>query len=475
MAENPETPKPYSRLLLVILAGCALVILFWFLQSGKKADARKPSAAREVGGKDAAQNARNMRSRGIKSAGASSTNAAEQPTAEQIVAEKVSQFAHNRRDLAYRMAQKFSCEVTSEMEQFFQAIEAGSWAEADALFKNIRGNPKFDGGYITEFPGPLWPVIHETYYVAKTARDWPPQALLDYGNLILNSLAPGMVYVGGTDPGRFIPTLLNETTEGERHIVLTQNALADRLYLDFLGSLHGDRFATLTQDDSQRAFQDYITDAQRRLQHDQQFPGEPKQIRPGEDVRISGNSVNVSGQIAVMVINGNLLQAIMARNPDARFAMEESFPMEWSYSGATPAGPIMRLNSGADAPAMTREAAQESLQYWQDRTGQLSATPGSLDSSDVRDAYSKLAESQANLLAHQNYTAEAEQIYSLARQLSPNMLEPVEKLSELLNRTGRQSEALQLLDTFLQQNPEKQKDIETIRQRLIHPAWPSPK
>jgi len=81
----------------------------------------------------------------------------------------------------------------------------------------------------------------------------PPEKLLDYGNAILESLRPGMVYVGGTDPGRWIPTLLNETSEGERHIVLTQNALADATYLDYVNFLYGDRLTALSSDDSKRA------------------------------------------------------------------------------------------------------------------------------------------------------------------------------------------------------------------------------
>src|SRR5439155_5980414 len=132
---------------------------------------------------------------------------------------------------------------------------------------------------------------------------------------VLGSLRPGMLYVGGTDPGCFIPTFLNETAEGEHHIVLTQNALADGTYLDYLNFLYGDRLATLTQDDSQRAFQDYLADAQKRLQHDQEFPDEPKQIRRGEDVRLVDGKVQVSGQIAVMAINEKLLQTLMDKNP----------------------------------------------------------------------------------------------------------------------------------------------------------------
>ena len=53
----------------------------------------------------------------------------------------------------------------------------------------------------------MWQAVHETYGVAEVAHDWPAQKLLDYGQAVLDSLRPGMVYVGGTDAGRFIPTL----------------------------------------------------------------------------------------------------------------------------------------------------------------------------------------------------------------------------------------------------------------------------
>ncbi|MBI3191579.1 MAG: DUF2723 domain-containing protein, partial [Pedosphaera parvula] len=53
---------------------------------------------------------------------------------------------------------------------------------------------------------------------------------------------------------------------------------------------------TATPDELQQAFSDYMLDANRRLQHDMQFPNEPKQIKPGEDVHIVDNRVQVSGQ-----------------------------------------------------------------------------------------------------------------------------------------------------------------------------------
>jgi hypothetical protein len=130
--------------------------------------------------------------------------------------------------------------------------------------------------------------------VASETSNWPAQKLLDYGEAVLGSLRPGMIYVGGTDSGRWIPTLLNETSEGEHHVILTQNALADSNYVDYINFLYNDRLATLTKDDSGRAFADYVADAQKRLQHDQQSPEEPKQIRPDEEVRSIDGRVQVA-------------------------------------------------------------------------------------------------------------------------------------------------------------------------------------
>ena len=41
--------------------------------------------------------------------------------------------------------------------------------------------------------------------------------------------------------------------------------------------------------DSQKCFQDYTEDVGRRAQHDQEFPNEPRQIAPGEEVNIQSN------------------------------------------------------------------------------------------------------------------------------------------------------------------------------------------
>jgi hypothetical protein len=70
-----------------------------------------------------------------------------------------------------------------------------------------------------------------------------------------------------------------------------------------------------------------MADVQKRFWHDQQFPNEPKQMRPGENFNENNGQPQVSGQVAVMVINERLLQTLLQKNPEFSFAMEESFSL----------------------------------------------------------------------------------------------------------------------------------------------------
>jgi hypothetical protein len=373
-------------------------------------------------------------------------------TPEEIVASKVTRFAQDRLRITHAMAERFKVSVAPDVERFFQAVAARHWEELNADFEALKQRRESGNG---EDLGVLWGPILETLLIAECGHNWPAQKLLDYGDATLGALRPGMVYVGGTDPGRGIPTLLNETSDAERHIVITQNALADGSYLQYVNFLYGDRMATFTPEESQSAFQDYIADAQRRLAHDQQFPDEPKQIRPGEDIRMVDNRVQVSGQVAVMAINESLLRAIMAKNPDLSFALEESFPLKSTYPNAMPLGPLMELGVPDVQNSFTRETAAQALNYWRDTAQQvLSDAEAGADSAD-RLTYAKMAAAQAALLADHQYNAEAEQAYRLAVQISPASPEAVYGLGQLLATTGRADEARQLVADFERAHPSK--------------------
>jgi hypothetical protein len=381
-------------------------------------------------------------------------------TAEEIVASKLSQFTRKRRQTLEAMARQFKVTVPDEVARFFEAAEAGRWEEMQAGFETLKTLARSEGSGLNA----IWGPIHETFGVAAEVREWPAQQLLDYGNAILGSLKPGMIYVGGTDPGRFIPTLLNETAEGESHVILTQNAFADKTYLDYVRFLYQDRLQALTQEDSQQAFNQYLVDAQKRLFHDQEAPNEVKQIRPGEDVRFIDNRVQVSGQVAVMGINEKLLQTLMEKNPAATFAMEQSFPLASTYEGATSLGPIMQLRVQEEQDALTRERAAQAIDYWQNTVQQLLANPDSAVSLAVQKTYSKMAAEQASLFLHHEYSAEAERAFQIAMEIYPANPEAVFRYTSFLVDQKRMDDALRVAAGGAKAAPENEQLRSLVQQ-----------
>ena len=228
-------------------------------------------------------------------------------------------------------------------------------------------------------------------------------------DLVYPEMTRDAIVFGGTDPGRFCPTYMifcesfiphscqpkqDQNFDRRDCYLITQNALADGTYLDYLRSQY---FRSQQQDppffrefvkllgeknplvrslsslaytvldvpftklgakvearrraegvyppkeiyipspqDSQECFQQYTEDVARR-----QAQG---QLRPGETVNVEGGRVQVSGQVAVMMINGLLCKVIFDRNPTNEFFIEESFPLEWMYPYQTPFGVIMKIN-----------------------------------------------------------------------------------------------------------------------------------
>lgn len=374
-------------------------------------------------------------------------------TPEQLVAAKVQQFANIRRDYVRAVAARKGVKVPGEVEAFFDALESGVWNDIDARWKAMADRSgQYQGSTHAPELNDFWPAVLDAYGAAEQAHLWPAQQLLDYGNAVLDSLRPGMVYLGGTDEGRWIPELLNETSGKEPHIIVTQNALADDRYRQYVSDLDGDRFSALTAEDSQRIFAEYTADAGRRFQHDRDFPDEPRQVRPGENISMMEDGrISVSGQVAVMAINERMVQTMMERNPDLSFAIQESSPLRNTYGDAVPLGPLMELRA-QDTP-FTQERATQSLDYWRDAAQRLLADDTAAASEPVLRSNSHNVVSAANLLAAHNFNAEAEQAYRLSMQLWPGNPEPLGGLADILVANGRRDEAWQMIQDFERDHP----------------------
>ncbi len=242
-------------------------------------------------------------------------------------------------------------------------------------------------------------------------------------NLVYPEIEPNAILFGGTDPGRFCPTYMifcesfiphKDQPVQDQHFdrrdvyIITQNALADPTYLDYLRAQYNRsqqidppffqellrssdevrlNYTTntaariaynlldkpLTQigadvekrrraegvyppkeiyipsaEDLNRCFAEYQSDLQRRYQHDNdpRFAGEPRQMKSGEQpiLAADGQHYMISSQVSVMAVNGLLAKVIFDNNPTNEFYVEESAPLDWMFPYLTPYGDIMKIN-----------------------------------------------------------------------------------------------------------------------------------
>jgi RNA polymerase sigma factor (sigma-70 family) len=443
----------------IIIAGVIVLVL---MQRSERDSTGKINPAEAATSEDAVEPP-DQRSRRAVSTGLShrEPDTASVATPKEIVAGKLTTFGRSRRELVDALARHYGMEVPDDVKRFFEAVDRGVWEEIDAAHKVLLlSEDQLNQPRSAELHQ-IWRPIQEAWGAAREAHTWPAQELLDYGETVLGSLRPGMIYAGGTDPGAFIPALLNETSEGERHITLTQNALADQTYLDYLNFLYSDRLVALTKDDSQSAFQDYLADYQKRLTHDVTFPDEPKQVRsgekisgiePGEGVAIDPGKVQASGQDAVMAINERLLKMLMDKNPNTSFAMEVSSPFSSLYGDATPLGPILELRAQDEQNALTQERASQSIDFWRTTAEKLSSNTQATESLFPQYAHAKAAMEQAELFLNHGYTTEAEQAFRLAVEIGPRP-ESLSRLVNLLKGQGRVDEAISAAEDALRNLP----------------------
>ncbi|MFM8360025.1 MAG: hypothetical protein ACKOET_15880, partial [Verrucomicrobiota bacterium] len=170
------------------------------------------------------------------------------------------------------------------------------------------------------------------------------------------------------DPERFrginlsdhVRRLAAQAPQGHTRIRLNR-LLLEEAYPGLLtrspGGLYPDReILTPNEADARRCFDEYTIDAQRRAQL--------KQLRPGEVLTpLPDGRVTVSGQAAVMAINGLLTKVIFDKNPGHAFYIEESFPLEWMYPHLTPYGIIMKIER-EPLDRLSEEQLQRDHEYW---------------------------------------------------------------------------------------------------------------
>ena len=251
-------------------------------------------------------------------------------------------------------------QMPSEFKSFFDAAEKGDWLAVSNAFVEFRkhaGQYEHSGKTDERLRGTAWQAVLEIWGAFDAFGEGDEKYSTMFGNDIIQSIPPGSIYFGGTDPGRFLVTAMCKSqVNADPFFVLTQNALADATYLEYLRGMYGAKIYTPTDEDSKKCFQDYMADAQERVQK--------HQLKPGENVAVGADGkIQVSGQVAVMEINGLLVKTIFDKNTNREFYIEESFPFDWMYPYLEPHGLIMKINR-QPLSELSDEIVKQDHDYW---------------------------------------------------------------------------------------------------------------
>lgn len=237
------------------------------------------------------------------------------------------------------------------------------------------------------------------------------------GKPLYPEMTKNAVLFGGTDPGRFCPTYMifcesqippqkrRDPNFDRRDVyIITQNALADQTYLDYIRA----HYFRSNQEDTNffqvlfpskavgwmtqgldKFFLDHGKKVENRRREQGVYPPkeiytpsdydffvsgqeycedvrvryEKGQLKAGESYNPKTGEVGLSGQAAVMGINGFLAKIIFDKNPDHEFFIEESFPLDWMYPYLTPYGIIMKINREPVAK-FTPEIIVRDHEFW---------------------------------------------------------------------------------------------------------------
>jgi hypothetical protein len=247
-----------------------------------------------------------------------------------------------------------------EFKAFFSAAEKGDWPAVSNAMADFRKHaPQYEHSGKTDprLHGPAWQAVIEIWGTFDAFGEGDEKYSTLYANDIIDSIPSGSIYFGGTDPGRFLITGMEKSqVNGDPFFLLTQNALADSTYLDYLRGIYGNSIYIPTSDDQEKCFADYTADASRRADSDQ--------LKSGEHVHKDSNGrVQISGQTAVMEINALLAKLIFDQNSNREFYIEESFPLDWMYPYLEPHGLIFKLNR-QPLPELTDEIVQRDHDFW---------------------------------------------------------------------------------------------------------------
>ena len=270
-----------------------------------------------------------------------------------------------------------------------------------------------------------------------------------FGHDMLKDLPRGSVVLGGTDPGRFVPTymILGESTqprgvkrdpEFDRRdlYMITQNGVGEELYRKYLADQYGPNRQV-----PKNAFERWLGRADA-------YPKEPLVFPTDEEIRaaIQKELEAAGGSPDPALAHSVVTRLIWEKNKDSHdFFVEESFPLTWSYNHALPRGLVYQITKEPlkEIPA---DVVKKDMEFWNVYVGSLLRNPDYSDDYDAQRSFSKLRTTTGHIYQHWKLLQEAETAYRQSLILWPGNPESLGALNSMLWERGDYGGVIKLLE-----------------------------
>ena len=275
-----------------------------------------------------------------------------------------------------------------------------------------------------------------------------------FGHDMLADLPRGSVMIGGTDPGRFVPTymIFGESPQAPRHkrasdfdrrdlYIITQNALGEEFYMKYLRDHYGEN-----RPQPRNAFERWLGRAEI-------YPKEPLRLPTDEQIQEAiiqaaqpdpETGKPLEDDPTLLPFSATLRWIWLANRDQHEFFIEESFPLRWTYDFAEPHGLVYRLRKER-LESLPPELVEADFQFWKRYIQGLLANREFRQDLDAQRSFSKLRCAGANIYRHRKLLAESERAFRQALELWPSSPEAVISLVQMLWEQDRHLEALEIL------------------------------
>lgn len=256
-----------------------------------------------------------------------------------------------------QLAKELQVPLPAEVKDFFNSAHRGDYVALSNIVERLGAQLFAAHRRLTNVQPawePFWQPMTEVESAYEAFALGGTKYPLAFGEGIIHSIPAGSIYFGGSDAGRMLVTALCAShVQGKPFYTLTQNALSDGKYMDYLRTMYGKEISLPTTNDVQKAIDDYKSDALRRYMQGL--------LKRGEDVK--NGEVQLNGQVPVMEIHALLVKWILDHNPKPEFYYEESFPLEFLYPYLSPHGLIFKLNH-EPLPALPKTDMDADRAFW---------------------------------------------------------------------------------------------------------------